>query len=120
MARRLAAAAGSTREMSGLSAILGESRTACYAWALMPNHFHLLLKTGQTQIATLIRLYREFVQKEAGRGRRRELRYRASRELGISTLEPARRLNQAQPTVSQSVDRGKRIAAERRLTLLPR
>ena len=45
MARRLAAAAGSTREMSGLSAILGESRTACYAWALMPNHFHLLLKT---------------------------------------------------------------------------
>jgi hypothetical protein len=41
----------------------------------MPNHFHLLLKTGQTPIATLIRLYREFVQKEAGQGRRRELRY---------------------------------------------
>lgn len=38
-----------------LSAILGESRTACYAWALMPNHFHLLLKTGQTPIATLMR-----------------------------------------------------------------
>src|SRR5512145_3144335 len=28
-----------------LSAILGESRTVCYAWALMPNHFHLVLKT---------------------------------------------------------------------------
>jgi hypothetical protein len=54
MARRLAAAAGSTREMSGPSAILGESRTACYAWALMPNHFYLLLKTGQTPIATLM------------------------------------------------------------------
>jgi REP element-mobilizing transposase RayT len=38
-----------------LSAILGESRTACYAWALMPNHFHLLLKTGQTPMATLMR-----------------------------------------------------------------
>ena len=38
-----------------LSAILDESRTACYAWALMPNHFHLLLKTGQTPIATLMR-----------------------------------------------------------------
>ena len=38
-----------------LSAILGESRTACYAWALMPNHFHLLLKTGQISIATLMR-----------------------------------------------------------------
>lgn len=38
-----------------LSAILGESRTPCYAWALMPNHFHLLLKTGQTPISTLMR-----------------------------------------------------------------
>jgi putative transposase len=36
-----------------LSAILGESRTACYAWALMPNHFHLLLKTGQTPIGEI-------------------------------------------------------------------
>ena len=38
-----------------LSAIQSWSRTACYAWALMPNHFHLLLKTGQTPIATLMR-----------------------------------------------------------------
>jgi hypothetical protein len=38
-----------------VSAILVESRTACYVWALMPNHFHLLLKTGQTSIATLMR-----------------------------------------------------------------
>jgi REP element-mobilizing transposase RayT len=38
-----------------LSAILGESRTPCYAWALMPKHFHLLLKTGQTPISTLMR-----------------------------------------------------------------
>jgi len=38
-----------------LSVILGESRTPCYAWALMPKHFHLLLKTGQTPISTLMR-----------------------------------------------------------------
>jgi hypothetical protein len=38
-----------------LSAILGASRTVCYPWALMPNHYHLLLKTGQTSIATLTR-----------------------------------------------------------------
>jgi hypothetical protein len=38
-----------------LSAILGESRTPCYAWAIMPNHFHLLLKTGQIPFATLMR-----------------------------------------------------------------
>jgi hypothetical protein len=37
-----------------LSAILGESRTPCYAWAFMPNHFHLLLKTGQIPFATLM------------------------------------------------------------------
>jgi putative transposase len=24
-----------------LEAILGETQTPCYAWALMPNHFHL-------------------------------------------------------------------------------
>jgi putative transposase len=294
-----------------LSAILGESRTACYAWALMPNHFHLLLKTGQTPIATLMRrlltgyavsfnlrhrrsghlfqnryksilcqedayllelvryihlnplrakivadlkgldgygygghsvlmgrcradwqdtdyvlklfagltrqarkLYRDFVQKETRRGRRPELSggglvrslggweaiqamrssgdrtlgderilgdgdfvesalaagnerlerrsllktagydfdriaervavifdmplsevlregkyartvaarsllcYWANRELGVSTVELARRLNLAQPTISQSVDRGERIAAEKRVTLL--
>jgi putative transposase len=26
-----------------LGQIIGETRTTCYAWALMPNHFHLLL-----------------------------------------------------------------------------
>jgi hypothetical protein len=44
--------------------------------------------------------------------------YWANRELGISTMELARRLNLAQPTVSQSVDRGERIAAEKRLAFL--
>ena len=27
-----------------LGDILTETETACYAWALIPNHFHLLLK----------------------------------------------------------------------------
>lgn len=26
--------------------ILEETQTQCYAWALIPNHFHLLLRTG--------------------------------------------------------------------------
>ena len=38
-----------------LGDILGESQTPCYAWALLPNHFHLLLKTGFTPIATIMR-----------------------------------------------------------------
>jgi REP-associated tyrosine transposase len=33
-----------------LETILIESETPCYAWALMPNHFHLLLKTGNAPI----------------------------------------------------------------------
>jgi len=32
-----------------------ETRTQCLAWALIPNHFHLLLKTGRVPIATFMR-----------------------------------------------------------------
>jgi len=38
-----------------LGTILSETSTACYAWALMPNHFHLLLRTGKVPIATVMR-----------------------------------------------------------------
>ena len=34
--------------------VLTETETPCYAWALIPNHFHLLLKTGLTPIATIM------------------------------------------------------------------
>ena len=30
-----------------LAVILNETKTVCYAWALIPNHFHLLLRTGE-------------------------------------------------------------------------
>jgi putative transposase len=43
--------------------------------------------------------------------------YWANRALGITTVELARRLNLALPIVSQSVERGERVAAEKRLTL---
>ena len=38
-----------------LGRILDESSTPCYAWALMPNHLHLLLKTGLKPISTVMR-----------------------------------------------------------------
>ncbi len=38
-----------------LSGILTESSTVCYAWALLPNHVHLLLRTGTGPIATVMR-----------------------------------------------------------------
>lgn len=38
-----------------LGTVLTETGTACFAWALMPNHVHLLLRTGQTPISTVMR-----------------------------------------------------------------
>jgi REP element-mobilizing transposase RayT len=38
-----------------LSLILEETKTACYAWALIPNHFHLLLRTGASPVSTVMR-----------------------------------------------------------------
>lgn len=35
--------------------ILEETQTQCYAWALIPNHFHLLLRTGLTPLSKVMR-----------------------------------------------------------------
>jgi putative transposase len=38
-----------------LGDILSHTQTICYAWALIPNHFHLFLRTGTVPIATIMR-----------------------------------------------------------------
>ncbi|WP_231717054.1 transposase [Desulfosarcina ovata] len=38
-----------------LGHIVEHTGTMCYAWALIPNHPHLLLRTGQAPIATVMR-----------------------------------------------------------------
>ena len=38
-----------------LAIILEETQTQCYAWALIPNHFHLLLRMGQTPLSKVMR-----------------------------------------------------------------
>ena len=38
-----------------LGQVLIETHTDCFAWALIPNHVHLLLRTGLTPIATVMR-----------------------------------------------------------------
>ena len=38
-----------------LSTVVCQTQTTCYAWALIPNHVHLLLRTGATPIATVMR-----------------------------------------------------------------
>jgi REP element-mobilizing transposase RayT len=34
--------------------IFAETRTRCFAWALMPNHVHLLMQTGATPLARVL------------------------------------------------------------------
>lgn len=38
-----------------LGTVLSESAARCYAWALIPNHFHLLLRSGNISISTVMR-----------------------------------------------------------------
>ena len=41
--------------LARLSTLLPETQTACYAWALIPNHAHFLLRSGPSGIAALMR-----------------------------------------------------------------
>jgi REP element-mobilizing transposase RayT len=38
-----------------LGVVLADTNTPCFAWALVPNHLHLLLRTGASPIATVMR-----------------------------------------------------------------
>lgn len=41
--------------MDRLGDLLIETNTSCYAWALIPNHFHLLLRTGNVPLSLLMK-----------------------------------------------------------------
>ena len=40
--------------LARLAKLIPETRTECFAWAIIPNHFHLLLRTGSVPIAVLM------------------------------------------------------------------
>ena len=44
-----------TSFLERLAIILEETQTQCYAWALIPNHFHILLRTGPTPLSKVMR-----------------------------------------------------------------
>jgi len=44
-----------TSFLERLALILEETQTQCYAWALIPNHFHILLRTGPTPLSKVMR-----------------------------------------------------------------
>ena len=74
--------------------LVTETKIRCFAWALLSNHFHLLVKTGQVPVARSL------------------FCYWAVRELGMSMSELSRRLELSLAGVSQSVKRGEKIADE--------
>jgi len=41
--------------LENLGLILEQTETTCFAWSLMSNHFHLLLRTGAVPIAAVMR-----------------------------------------------------------------
>ena len=43
------------RFLDRLSSLLKETETRCYAWSLMPNHFHLLMMPTRFELAVLMR-----------------------------------------------------------------
>ncbi len=43
------------RFVARLATVLEETATPCYAWALIPNHFHLLIRTGSIPVAGVMR-----------------------------------------------------------------
>ncbi len=43
------------RFLGRLSDLLTETKTVCYAWSLMPNHFHLLLLPTRFKLAVMMR-----------------------------------------------------------------
>jgi REP element-mobilizing transposase RayT len=168
--------------LNRLGAILTDTKTPCFAWALIPNHLHLLLRTGVAPIATVMRRlltgyaisfnrrhrsYREYVKKGIDEGKRTDLTggglirsaggwsvvkalrksdarmkgderilgdgdfvetvlkevrgllcYWGTRGLRMTTVELAKKLNLAQPTISQSSMRGRIIAKDEGLNLL--
>ncbi|MBF0552802.1 MAG: transposase [Deltaproteobacteria bacterium] len=38
-----------------LAALFTETSTSCFAWALIPNHFHLLVRTASVPVSTIMR-----------------------------------------------------------------
>ena len=74
------------------------------------------------RIAAMLHISKEEITRSGRYSKRVEARsvlyYWASRELGMRTIALSNRLGVSQPTVSQSIKRGERIAIEKKLRLM--
>ena len=83
--------------------ILTESSTSCYAWTLLSNHFHLLLRTGTAPIVTVMRRLLTGHAVTFNRRHHRHGQLFQNRYKSILFQEIAKELNLTQPAVSIAV-----------------
>ena len=90
--------------LNRLAKLIPEPHTDCFAWAHIPNHVHLLLRTGGDVTAS---------NKSPGTVKARALLcYWAHRKLGMTTVQIAGKLNLCQSAVSRLSMKGEKIGKE--------
>ena len=55
-----------------LGNVLSDTGTPCYAWALIPNHAHLLLKTGNTPLSTVMLIKSDYIYRKIHKKAKRQ------------------------------------------------
>jgi len=101
-----------------LGSIITATRTACYAWALIPNHVHLLLRTGETPISQVMRCLLTGYAVGFNRRHRRHGHLFQNRYKSILCQADSYLLELTQPAVGLSVARGSAIALSERFALV--
>jgi len=105
--------------LNRLGPIIRETRTTCYAWALLPNNFHLNpLRAKMVPSMDELDHY-EFCGHGVILGKHQKEWQDVDKLLGMSGVQTARWLGIGQPAVQRSVIRGEKIARELSLMLLP-
>jgi hypothetical protein len=92
--------------------LIPETNTDCFAWALLDNHAHMLLRTGSVAGSVFMN---RLLTGYAGWFNRK---YRRHGPLLMSTIEVARRLKISQPAASRLSKRGERIEKKNRFDLI--
>jgi len=97
-----------------LGSISIETSTTCYSWALIPNYFHLLLKTGKVAISTVMRWLLTGYAVSYNRRHRRSGHLFQNRFKSIL----CKLLGLGQAAVSRAVARAEKISRDRNIKLV--
>ena len=130
------------RFLERLGSVLQKTSTPCYGWALIPNHFHLLLKTGKEPIAQVMRRLLTgyavtFNRRHRRCGRLFQNRYKSIlcqentyllelvryihlnpiRDLDLTATEVGKYLGLSKSAVSRAANRGQKLIVDQFLSL---